>query len=82
MRGRLSGIIKSMTRDNTWVHIAVDTTGAVVSNSTTTSPDAKASGAEITLRVKPVMGDQLKFGEKIYFTWSTEEPGKDELAQS
>jgi hypothetical protein len=75
MKGRLSGIIKSMTRDNNWVNITLDTTGAVESQGTT-SPDAKSSGAEITLRIKPVMGDQLKFGEKLYFTWSTEEPGK------
>ena len=57
------------------MNITLDTTGAVESQGTT-SPDAKSSGAEITLRIKPVMGDQLKFGEKLYFTWSTEEPGK------
>ena len=76
MKGRLGGIIKSLTRDNTWVYISMETIGAVTSE--TKGSDAKASGAEITLRVKPVMGDQLKFGDKLHFTWSTEEPSKDE----
>lgn len=75
MKGRLNGVIKSMTRDNAWVHVILETTGVVDSK---LGQDSKSSGAEIKLRVKPVMGDQLKFGDKLHFTWSTEEPEKDE----
>jgi len=76
MKGRLNGVIKSMTRDNAWVYIIVETTGAVIE--TKLGQDSKSSAAEIKLRMKPIMGDQLKFGDKIYFTWSTEAPEKDE----
>jgi len=75
MKGRLNGVIKSMTRDNAWVYVILETAGAVVD--TKLGQDSKSSGADIKLRVKPIMGDQLKFGEKVYFTWSTEEPKED-----
>ncbi len=69
MKARLEGIVKSMTRDNVWVHITAEVTGSVVEGAR--GMDAKSAGAEITLRLKPVVGDELKFGQKLYFTVST-----------
>jgi hypothetical protein len=76
MKGRQNGIIKSLTRDNNWVYVELTTSGVVTSE--VSSPDAKSSGAEIKLRIKPIMGDQLKFGDRLYFTWSTENPTPDD----
>lgn len=72
MKARLEGTIKSMVRDREWVTIAVDTTGAVTEGGK--SPESKATGAEIQFRLKPVVADELKFGQKLYFTVSDEAP--------
>lgn len=69
MKARLEGIIKQMTRDNAWVHVTVEVAGSVVEGAK--GPDAKSIAAEIVLRIKPLVGDELKFGQKLYFTVST-----------
>ena len=74
MKGRLTGRIVAMKRDNDWVYVTLETAGAVLeADGVRLGTDSKASGAEITLRVKPIVGDHLKFGEPIYLAWSTGE---------
>jgi DNA mismatch repair protein MutH len=77
MRGRLNGVIASMTRDKNWVYVTVETIGGAIIDPKS-GQDAKASGAEIKIRIKPVLGDQLRFGERIYFNWTTEAPEAEE----
>ncbi len=75
MKARLSGEIKSLVRkavDSPWVDVLVDITGSVTDGMKEGSPEAKAMGAEVSLRMKPIMAETLKFGQKLYVEMSTD----------
>jgi hypothetical protein len=73
MKAMMRGKIEKMSRDERGetVTIMVDVTGSVEKER---SPAAKPCGAEITLRLKPVVADELRFGQVLYVTVSDVPP--------
>lgn len=71
MKGKLSFRIKKMEKDQQWVHITLEGEGQVALEK---QPDAKSSGADMVLRVKPVVGDQIKLGDHIYHARCVKHP--------
>jgi hypothetical protein len=74
MKARWNGKISEMRRDNEWIYLKVTVTGSVLEGEGVRGQDAKATGAEIELHFKPVVADNLKFGQELHFTISTEKP--------
>jgi hypothetical protein len=73
MKARLKGMINGMSRDDEgsgWVVVTIKAKG-VVENSR--SPDAKQVEYSGTLAMRALLANELKFGQELFITLSTEE---------
>jgi hypothetical protein len=80
MKGRLALRIKKMEKDGQWVHVHLEGEGQVTQEGL--GKDAKSSGGEMILRVKPLAGDQIKLGDRIYLHWTTDEQAARDVHES
>ena len=55
-----------------WVQVHVDVVGTVIDGGK--GVDSKATGADLCFRVKPIIAQDLRFGQELFFTVSTEKP--------
>jgi hypothetical protein len=63
MRGRIQRMMRHGNGET--VEITLDVTGSVDKER---SPAAKPAGAAVVLRLKPVVADELRFGQEVYVT--------------
>ncbi len=76
MKARLECKVKKMiTESESVVLIQGDLLGSVESEEVK-NPEAKVFVGEISLRVKPLVAEQIRHGQKLYFSMSDKEPGK------
>lgn len=81
MRAKLSGKIRAfreitqvMATDRALVtEIDVVFSGKIESEQA--NPNAKVIEATVTIRMKPVLAETLRFGQTVYLHLSTDEPG-------
>ena len=72
VRARLQGRINEMARrPDGWVALMLDISGALVEGHK--GEESKPVRVEATVVVKSLIADQLRFGQTLYVTISTEE---------
>lgn len=70
LRGRITAMSEIERGDQTLVSITIQPKGAV---SDAKGPDAKKIEMDMAFFVKPLVAQELKFGQELFFTVSTEE---------
>jgi hypothetical protein len=73
MKALVRGKIGKMSHGASgWVEIEVNLSGSV--NEGATAPTMRETSASLRLSLKPVIAEQLRFGQELYVAISTEPP--------
>lgn len=78
MKAKLRGKITAMSiTPDQWVTLTLEPAGSVTEIGTDKdnrlAPEAKATGMNVSIRVKALVASELRFGQTLFFSISTEE---------